>query len=246
MKLIYILLISFLFACSSSNPSAEEIVNKSIEYYGGKPIYNSLVQFDFRNKHYTAAYSNSNYTLTRSFSDSTGNYQDILTNSGFKRIHNGTKINLPLKQVKAYSNSINSVIYFFRIPFNLTDNAVQKKLIGKKNINGISYYKIEITFSKNGGGSDFNDRFIYWINTKNYAIDYFAYQYQTNGGGKRFREAKNRRRVNGLLVCDYINYQPKDTTVAIENFDIYFEKGGMQQLSVIENKNIKVIYSENR
>ena len=104
------------------------------------------------------------------------------------------------------------------------------------------YFKIHISFAEEGGGEDFDDDFVYWINQETFLIDYFAYSYSTDGGGKRFREMINLREINGLKVMDYINYEPTDLSIPIESFDQYFEEGGLVELSRIENRNIEVNY----
>ena len=110
------------------------------------------------------------------------------------------------------------------------------------NIKGLPYYKIEATFSEEDGGDDFDDRFVYWINKDNYEIDYMGYSYSTDGGGKRFRAAFNARRVDGWLINDYINYEPNDISVSLDDYDTYFESGDMKELSLIENVNVEVEY----
>ena len=169
---------------------------------------------------------------------------DELNNDGFARTHNDSLVVLDEKWTGKYSRSVNSVIYFFRITFILKDEAVKPELLETVTINEQSYFKIRVSFSEEGGGDDFDDSFIYWINKDNYLIDYFAYSYSTDGGGKRFREAINPRTINGLYTVDYINYEPMDMKVEIENYDQYFVEGGMKELSRIENENVSIEYLE--
>ena len=128
------------------------------------------------------------------------------------------------------------------IPFNLNDPAVNKKLLGEGTLDGKTYYKVHISFSEEGGGDDYDDAFVYWVDKESFVIDYFAYSYSTDGGGKRFRKMINPRDVNGLLVVDYINYEPEVFETPIESFDSYFEAGGMKELSQIINENVSVTY----
>ena len=242
MKYFYAFFILIIAFGCTQELTVEEIIDSSIEAYGGQKVYNSNIEFDFRKKHYLARYHNNKYQLQRTFSDSTGQYIDLLTNDGFSRRHNDSLVVLDDKWKGKYSRSINSVIYFFRIPFILKDGAVKPELIGSAIINEQNYYKLRVSFSEEGGGDDFDDSFIYWINQDNYYIDYFAYSYSTDGGGKRFREAINPRTVNGLYTVDYINYKPMDMDVEIESYDQYFLDGGMKELSRIENKNVSVEY----
>jgi Family of unknown function (DUF6503) len=238
-----IILLIITFGCTKQL-TVEEIIDKSVDAYGGQNVYNSSIEFDFRNKHYLARYNNYRYQLQRSFTDSTGNVVDVLNNDGFTRTINDSLVVLDEEWTGKYSRSVNSVVYFFRIPFVLKDEAVKPELIGTSSIKDQNYYKVRVSFAEEGGGEDFDDSFIYWINQDNFYIDYFAYSYSTSGGGKRFREAINPRTVNGLHTVDYINYKPKDLTVAIEDYDQYFLEGGMEELSKIENTNVSIKYLE--
>ena len=242
MKYLYVFFfLSIAFSCSKE-PSLNDIIDHSIEAYGGQKVFNSVIEFDFRNRHYLAKYHNYKYQLKRTFSDSTGQFVDELNNDGFARTQNDSLVVLDEKWTGKYSRSVNSVIYFFRIPFILKDEAVKPELLETVTIKEQSYFKIRVSFSEEGGGDDFDDSFIYWINKDNYLIDYFAYSYSTDGGGKRFREAINPRTINGLYTVDYINYEPMDMKVEIEKYDQYYVEGGMKELSRIENENVSIEY----
>jgi hypothetical protein len=243
MKNIFLLFIALgiLVSCDQEK-TAREVVTESIKAHGGDRVYRSVVDFDFRDKHYIAAYDGGLFNLERLFEDSVNIYHDIQNNEGFIREVNGSVVELNEEWTGKYSRSVNSVIYFFRIPFVLKDPAVILTRLPDGSIKEQAYYKIEATFSEEGGGDDFDDRFVYWINKDNYEIDYMGYSYSTDGGGKRFREAFNARRVDGWLMKDYINYEPKDIGVSLDNYDTYFESGGMKELSLIENVNVEVEY----
>ena len=239
--IIGLLILSLSWACHQEK-TAEEIVLASVQAHGGDRVYNSQVDFDFRDKHYSANYKDGHYKLGRQFEDSSGFIQDVLTNEGFLRTINDSSIVLDEEWTGRYSRSVNSVVYFFRIPFVLTDPAVKLKHLGMGRLEGQEYFKIETTFGEEGGGEDYDDRFIYWINSTSFEVDYFAYSYSTDGGGKRFRKAINPRTIDGWLFVDHINYEPKDLEVSLDNYDQYFEEGGMNELSRIENLNIGVKY----
>jgi hypothetical protein len=239
----YLLLILLFFAFSCTKElTVNEIIDKSITASGGKKVFNSTIEFNFRKKHFVAKYDNNNYELKRTFSDSTGNYIDILKNDGFTRTINDSLVTLDEEWTGRYSRSVNSVIYFFRIPFIMKDEAVIPELIGSSTIKNQDYYKIRISFKQEGGGEDFDDSFIYWINKNSFFVDYMAYSYSTGKGGKRFRVAINQRDINGFHAVDYINYKPKDIKVSIEDYDTYFFEDGLEELSRIINENVSIKY----
>jgi len=233
-----------IFSSCTQEPTAQEILTNAIKAHGGAKVYNSNVSFNFRDKHYTGEFYQSKYKIARYFSDSLDNkYVDVLTNEGFERKINDSLVTVTDEWKGKYSSSINSVFYFLRIPFNLKDDAVILAYLGKGIIEGTNYYKLKVTFREEGGGEDFDDVFVYWFNAETYTLDYLAYEYATEGGGKRFRKAFNQRDENGWLMSDYINYKPKDMKVDIADYDTYFEEGGFEKLSEIVNKNVEVRYN---
>src|SRR6056300_886325 len=203
-----ILLLSFILFIScqpqKKELTAQQIVDKSILASGTDKVSNSEITFQFRDKQYSAIRNNGKFKLIRSFDS----IKDVLSNSGFERFINEKSLKVVDSMALKYSNSVNSVHYFSVLPYGLNDKAVRKKRLPSSTINGKEYYKIEITFSENGGGEDFEDVCIYWIGKEDYLIDYLAYSYHTNGGGKRFRVLKEQCVKNGIRFVDYHNYKP--------------------------------------
>ena len=215
---------------------AQELVDQAIAFHGGEELYDTAqFSFVFRDRLYKRIRSGGNYQFERIFTnpdDSTQIVRDILTNEGLTREINGIVTALPDTMAFKYANSVNSVIYFAVLPYRLNDGAVFKKYLGEVEIKGKTYEKIRVTFAEEGGGKDFDDIFIYWFNQDTHQLDYLAYKYETDGGGIRFREALNPRRVGGILFQDYINYK-MDKTLPLETADSLFEAGELEKLSEI-------------
>jgi len=238
MKYLYIFFIAFLISCkpSDSKITAQQIIDKTILYSGADKVKNSEVSFKFRDKQYFAYRENGNFKLIREFDS----VIDGLTNDGFERFINLEKQKLSKADVSKYSNSVNSVHYFSVLPFGLNDKAVHKKQLQSSTIKGKEYYKIEVTFSKNGGGEDFEDVFIYWIGKEDFLVDYLAYSYHTNEGGKRFRVLKEQCIKNGIRFVDYDNYKPLNKDILLLNIDKAFQNNELKKVSEIVLKEIKV------
>jgi hypothetical protein len=169
-------------------------------------------------------------------------FRDVLSNSGFQRHINDSMVSVPDTMAVKYTSSINAVHYFSILPYGLNDKAVNKYYLGTVEIKDKSYHKIKITFDEEGGGEDYDDIFVYWINTKTYSVDYLSYSYieDHNDIGLRFREAYNRRAVNGLTFTDHNNFMSEDTLATVENLDSLFVANKLKLLSKIELENIKV------
>lgn len=216
--------------------TAQEIVDQSIAASNLNTITQSKISFNFRDRKYTATRKNGLYTLTRS----KGNTKDILTNDGFTRKIADETIILSDSLANIYANSVNSVHYFSVLPFGLNDKAVQKKKLAEEIIQGKAYYKVQVSFSENGGGDDFEDIFIYWFHKETFLLDYLAYSYKTNEGGIRFRSIKEQKIIEGIRFVDYNNYKPKNSIITLENIGKAYENGQLEKISEINLENISV------
>lgn len=233
-----------LFNCNEKKTKvvdADEIIAKAINVSGADKIDNSTIEFDFRDIHYKAEREKGDFLLSRVMVKEKDTLSDMLSKSSFKRFMNDSLIKLPDSMVNKYSASVNSVHYFSVLPYGLDVKAVNKSYLGKVNLKGKSYHKIKVTFDEKGGGEDFEDVFIYWVNSKSSKIDYLAYSYNEDDGvGIRFREAYNERFVNGIRFVDYNNYKPQDNRAKLEDLDQLFVENKLNLLSKIELENIIV------
>lgn len=228
------------FSTITAQFSAKEIVNRAIEVAGGKVHENTSVYFTFRGKQYQSNRNNGTYKLERFVNTTSGVIHDVINNNGLKRTVDNCRIVIADSLVTKISDGVNSVHYFVSLPYGLNDPAVKKKLIGESSIKGIMYYKVRVTFAEEGGGTDFEDEFLYWIHKDNFTVDYLAYKYAVNGGGIRFREAYNTRNVKGIRFVNYKNYKTDDLSTQLEQLGTMFEKQQLSLLSKIELTNINV------
>ncbi|WP_420385490.1 DUF6503 family protein [Roseivirga sp.] len=241
---------SILMACSNQQKTqqeepvksqAQQVIDEAISFHGMEGLSNADFSLKFRDMDYTYSLHNGMYEYTRTQTDSLGREViDRLTNEGLIRYIEGDTVSVEDEKRAAYARSVNSVIYFFRLPFGLNDPAVVKKYQGTTTIKGKDYHEVRITFQQSGGGEDFDDVFLYWFDTDDYSMDYMAYLYHTDGGGMRFREAINPRRNEGILIQDYINFKPVDEKMDINNISELYEAGELEELSRIINENVSI------
>lgn len=219
---------------------AQEIVDEALKTHGAETLKADTVSFTFRGDRYLHVRSKDNfYYQRRSSSSDSEKIKDLLTNDGFSRYKNGAKIELSEEERSKYRETLNSVIYFAFLPYRLNDAAAIKEYRGTERIGDDTYHRVRVTFRKEGGGQDHQDIFLYWFRKSDKRMDFFAYKYFRDGGGVRFREAYNRRKIDGLLIQDHKNYKaPPDQE--LHKLDEAWEQGELEQVSTIEMENVRV------
>lgn len=239
-KLSTCILACMLFSCSSEQNKAHALVEKTIARHGGAHLIGFRIAFDFRGRSYTAERTRSGYRYTRAFDSPEGRVVDYLVNSTeFVRTLNGDTVQVADTMEVKYISSVNSVLYFAQLPYLLNDPAAIKTYAGRSAINERPYHAVKVTFREEGGGKDFDDKFIYWIHPEDFTLDFFAYSYETDGGGVRFREAINRTETEGIVSQDYVNYEVPIGT-PLPDIPKLFDAGKLKQLSIIRNENFTV------
>jgi hypothetical protein len=251
----YLLTILTVYACSPTatpetdtmedaaaivTDSAAWVVENAILRHGGEELDTSKVSFVFRKRQYLAERIGNTYICQRQYTNDAGEkIEDKMTNIAFTRMINGVPAKLTAKDSLAYANSLNSVMYFAFLPYFLQDPAVNISYHGKTTIKDIPYYELAVSFSEDGGGEDFEDQYAYWFRQSDFTLDYLAYNFLVNGGGARFREAYNSRKVNGIVFQDYVNYKPSKGEREVLRFDDIYNAGGMDTLSLIVLQNVQ-------
>ncbi len=222
--------------------TAQDIVDQAIAYYGGDNYNQAEIHFTFRDHDYRSVQQGGQYILERiKYNPAIGKVTDEVTNSGYRNVLNDEfAVDIVDSMKVKITNSVNSVHYFARLPYGLNAPATIKELIGIDIVNDQRYYEVKVTFKQEGGGVDFQDVFVYWFSMETFQMDYLAYSYQTDGGGIRFRAAKNMRDINGIRFQDYINYKPKSLDVTLADLDQMYAEGELIEVSQITLENIAV------
>ena len=133
--------------------TAQQIVDKAIETAQLKKLANGELSFDFRDHSYRAIRNNGGFVLERIKKTDTAVVVDLINNDGFMRTVHGLPYAVPDTMAFKYSESVNSVHYFSVFPYGFNDGAVNKKRLEDVSIKGKDYFKIEVTFDQEGGGS---------------------------------------------------------------------------------------------
>jgi hypothetical protein len=242
LRFTVIIFIFIAIGCRNKNSGTidvQDIIDKSIEVSGGNLYSSCNISFTLRDVRYELENNTGRKILKRIINNDSTTILDILKHNGFERTINGNPVIVADSMAAKYSNSINSVHYFAYLPYGLNDPAVNKKLLGETQLGDRQYYKVEVTFDKEGGGEDFDDIYIYWFNKETFKPDYLAYEFNVDGGGTRFREAFNERIINGIRFVDYNNYKASKN-ISVYELEALFKTKELELLSTIRLEDIEV------
>ncbi|HDZ14798.1 hypothetical protein LCGC14_1150270 [marine sediment metagenome] len=216
---------------------ADSLVTKTIAAHGGELYDTAHYEFKFRKNRYTFHNKKEGYIYSTTSQKDGNEIRDVLENGTFSRTINGKNTELSEKDITKYTEALNSVIYFATLPYKLQDAAVNKSFEGRTTIKNQEYDILLVSFDEAGGGTDHDDTFMYWLNSKTGTIDYLAYSYATNDGGVRFRSAYDPRTIAGIRFQNYINYEAPLGT-PLKKLPELYEMDELKELSRIETVDV--------
>lgn len=216
---------------------ADQLLAKSLKAHGGDRYATAHYGFKFRKKAYTFNNDGSQFFYTATGEKDGKVIIDKLDNGELTRTTDGELTALTQKQIASATEAVNSVIYFATLPHKLLDGAVNLEKQTAITIKAKEYDVLKVHFDEEGGGTDHDDNFRYWINQETGRIDYLAYDYRVSGGGVRFRSAYNPRVVGGILFQDYVNYKAEVGT-SLDDLPGLYEQGQLKELSRIETEEV--------
>jgi hypothetical protein len=220
-----------------------EVIERAREAHGSTILDHARVTFTFRGDRYSVQRDGGAFAYTRCFDDDAGaEVCDTLDNDGIRRQRGTEPVPLAESEERAVETTVNSVVYFALLPYNLADPAVRPRWREEQTVRGEPYDVVEVTFEQDGGGRDWEDRFVYWVHRQRGTMDYLAYDFHTGDGGTRFREAFDARTVGGVLVADYRNYAPDpDAPLAsLESLAALLEEGQLELVSEVILEDVRV------
>lgn len=130
-------------------------------------------------------------------------------------------------------------IYFCFLPYRLADPSVHHEDLGIVSWEGRSLHKVKVTFVA-GSSTDASDEYMYWFDPETGRVEQFAYSYEGNPGGLRFRQAKNHRRVEGILFFDQENLGAEGEGLTVDQIDATFVAEKMRPVSTVELRSVRV------
>lgn len=232
------LLAAALAGCGGG-PDADAIIQRAIEAHGVQVLDTARVSFDFRGERYISTRDNGRFRLERIYQEDGSRVREILTNDGTYREVDGVPQPLTDDERESVATAVNSVLYFAFLPHKLDDPGVVARYLGEDRLAGRPYDRVEVTFDPEEGGRDWEDRFLYWFHPEEGTLDYMAYRYHVGQGGTRFRQAVNRRWVEGIVVQDYENLT-RQGTEDIEEYGPAYEELDLEWVSYISIGNVSI------
>lgn len=224
--------------------SAEAVVARARFAHGADRLDHATVSFTFRDEAFEVERDGGRFAYRRTHTDSLGRtVVDVLDNEGLRRTVGGEPV--PLGEAAGSAETaLNSVVYFALLPYNLADPAVRLRHLGPDTIRAEPYDRIEVTFTEQDGGADWEDRFVYWFHAESATMDFLAYSFHTGEGGTRFREAVNPRTVEGVRFADYRNFTADPDTLRLEDYPSRFEAGDLREVSEVLLNDLRVTLHE--
>ncbi|MEL6615870.1 MAG: DUF6503 family protein [Bacteroidota bacterium] len=226
---------------------AVALVRAAQEAHGSDALDGVPFRFTFRGDAFTAERSARGFRYVRTTTDDQGRtVVDVLDNDGLSRTIDGETAPLPEDEVGRLTTAVNSVVYFATLPAPLSDPAVQARVLPLDTLDGTTYDRLEITFAQEGGGNDWEDRYLYWIHPERRTLDFIAYTYALapdasgeNDTGHRFRRVIGTADAGGFRVQDYENLTA-DSLGTLEDYASAYASGRTRAVSEVLTENARL------
>lgn len=219
------------------------IVLKAIEFHGGEAYQHSRTQLDMCSKsgcfHVSSSVRGDQFDHEVSGLSRDTHVKVRMTNETVERWFDGQPSPMPEGREQDYRDWAMARIYFCFLPYRLTDPGVRHKDLGLVDWEGRQLHLVEVSF-KPGSSTDANDMYRYWFDPESGRLELFAYSYEGEPGGLRFRRLENHRREGGILFFDQENLGVEGEDVHIGLITPEYVKEAMRPVSKVTLRNIRV------
>lgn len=238
------LLMIFGTGTASSAPAGRSpAIDRAIEYHGGAVYRTSVTELEVCSKSGCSrirAEVDGDLFDYRVTGPVRGGERTVhWTNQRLEVWQQGNPIDVKPEEGQIFKDWAMARLYFCFLPYRLDDASVLKEELGLEEWNGRTLQKVRVTFVADSS-TDANDQYMYWLDPESGQVELFAYSYEGNPGGLRFRRAVNHRRVGGLLFFDQENLGAEGDDLRVDHIDPEFVQDKMRPVSMIELKNITV------
>ena len=250
-RLLPVVLVVLLAACERPGPQGEPealaLIDRARAHHGSALLDRAEVTFSFRGTPFRLVRDGGRFRYARVLTDSLGRtVEEVVDNDGTHRYVDGAPVAIPPDEVGAVATAVNSVAYFALLPLPLADPAVRARVLAPDRVGGEDYDRVEVTFAREGGGADHDDRYVYWLRQSDGRIGHYAYTYDVTAGdtaraatGTRFRVPVRSRRVGGVLFQDWRNVSA-DSAGQLERFGRLYDGGRTFEVSTVVLDSVRV------
>ena len=149
----------------------------------------------------------------------------------------GQPVEPSTEQIQGYRDWVMARVYFPFLPYRLNDPGVRKQDLGTETWGDVELQRVRVTFPS-GSSTDADDIYTYWFDQDG-RMAQFAYSYEGNPGGVRFRRLSNFRRVGGLLFSDQANLGAEGEGLSPDDLNPE-SVNNLRAISQVSLKNIEV------
>jgi len=232
-----VLAVLALAACDAPAPGPQgdaealALLDRARIHHGSAALDDATLRFSFRGTPFVAVRDHGRFRYSRTITDSLGRtVEEVVDNDGAHRFVDGAEVGLDAAEAGRLTTAVNSVVYFALLPAPLADPAVRARLLTPDRVGGQDYDRVEVTFAQDGGGADFQDRYVYWLRQGDGQIGHYAYTFDVTPGdtaraatGTRFRVPIGEQRVGGVLVQNWRNLSADSLSDLTAYGDLYDE-----------------------
>ncbi|PAP78864.1 hypothetical protein BSZ37_18835 [Rubrivirga marina] len=229
------------------DPEALALLDRARAHHGSALLDDATVRFAFRGTPFVAERDGGRFRYSRTLTDERGRViEEVVDNDGAHRFVDGVEAPLTADGAAALTTGVNSVVYFALLPAPLADPAVRARLLTPDRVGGEDYDRVEVTFAQNGGGADYQDRYVYWLRQSDGQIGHYAYTYEVTPGdtaraatGTRFRVPIRTWREGGVVFQDWRNLSA-DSLGALRAFGDAYDAGRTFEVSTVVLDSVRV------
>lgn len=220
-----------------------EVIRRAIEHHGGGLFDGSVTELELCSGsgcyRLSARMNNGVYRYRVAGPVRAGQREVESWNDGLRHWHDGVEQEVPPGDAQRLRDWAMARIYFVFLPYRLNDPGVMQRDLGLERWGDRDLHKVKITF-RTGSSSDAQDEYLYWFDPESGRLEQFAYSFDGNPGGLRFRRLFNYRRVAGLLFHDQENFGVDADGLSVEQITPGFVEGRMRSISTVTVDDIRV------
>lgn len=228
-----------------SASDARAIVEKAVAFHGGERFEASETSFVIASKSGEfrvevrrdgGLYRHAVVADTRE-----GERRVTVTNDTVEVTVDGKPRRLPAAEEQRWRDHVSARVWFPFLPYGLLSEGVYLHDRGLEEWPAEGggtreLHRVKVTFQP-GSSTDADDEYLFWFDPETGRLEQLAYSF---AGGLRFREAKNFRRVGGLLFSDQENLGVDEEGRRVDEITPELVATELEPISTIELREIEV------